>query len=110
LDEPGLIGRFRVAALLDRGLDDIERFPAAEHMRICRHISGISHTRPVPVDTHFLAIELVGRCLTVAGIAREGFPEMAAFEEFERGAFEIGCLERIDEAEELRMSAAVELA
>jgi hypothetical protein len=62
-------------------------------MRICRHISGISHTRTVPVDTHFLAIELVGRCLTVAGIAWEGFPEMAAFEEFEAGAREIGCLE-----------------
>src|SRR5262249_7776029 len=99
LDQRGLVlaGRRLITALLYGGLDDEKVFPTAEHMRVGRPPFGFFDWGPRLVDAHRLAVELVVGRLIAARIARIGFPEIGAIEEFKAGTGDIDSLERIDE-------------
>src|SRR5258706_5477742 len=112
LDELLVVGRRRilVAALLDRLLDDMERLPAAEHVRERRHVLRVRSARARVVYADELAVVLRVRGRASIGVARERFPEVRAVEELEARACDVDPFERIDEAEDLRALLAEMLA
>ena len=64
----------------------------------------------VVVDADGRPVGFLGLAVVGLRIARRAFPEMGAVEEFEAGAVDVHRLERVDEAEQLRLVRAVELA
>src|SRR5690349_14652135 len=110
LDQLGAVLRSLVAGIFHRLLDDIERFPAAEHVRGGGDVLGIAYGGAVVIDADGGAVGFLRGGIVGLRVARRTLPEMAAVEEFEARAVDVGSLERIHEAEELRPLRTVELA
>ena len=56
LDECRPVVRTMIVGSLHSGLDDVERLPAAEHVRVGRDILGIGDGRSIVVDAHGCAV------------------------------------------------------
>ena len=110
LDQLGAIIRPLVARRLHRLLDDVERLPAAKHVRVGRDVVGVGDAGAILVHAHLAAIEGVELRGLGAGIARIGLPEIGTLEELEAWALEAHGFQAVDEAEQRRVATAVEFA
>ncbi len=110
LDQRGAILRPGIARRLHPRLDDMQRFPAAEHMRIGGHVARVTDRRAALVDTHRRAIGGLMRTLIRLLIAAHAFPEIAVLEELQTGTVNRHRLQTVDKAKERRTLPAKEFA